>query len=113
MTHVPEDEYIAAIASDLKDVYGANRVRTEVVLPVTERRLDIFVETPSGADDLAIEVENGFESAAQGIGQAIQYAEQKNARAVVFVPPGHIEIPEVFYLSARGVDIYQYPTPDE
>lgn len=111
--HTYEGKFAAAIVEDLEDAYGAENVRREVVLPVTERRVDILVETPSAAPDLAIEVENDFESVPGAVGQAIQYAEQTGARPVVFVPEGHVEIPEVFHLASRGVDIFQYPATEE
>ena len=109
MPHESEQQFIAEVADNLSDQYGEDNVHTEKVLPVTDRRVDIYVETPAPEENLAIEVENDAEHIPQAIGQATQYATQLGARPVALVPAGHVEFPELFHLAAGPVDIFQYP----
>lgn len=105
-----EGAFREQVVADLEDAYGAARVRTDVTLPATDRRCDIIVKTHVGADDLAIEVENDFEAVMKGRSQARLYAEQVGAEPYVVVPAGHVDIPEVFYLSGGDVEVVQWAT---
>lgn len=112
MTHEGEKTYSEKVEESLIDIYGEENVHSQVTLPVSQRRVDFHVETPDESADLAIEVENDFESVFAGVGQTTVYADQLDARPMVFVPPGHIKVPEVFHLTSRGVDVFQYPVGD-
>lgn len=112
MVHISEEKFADKVEADLTDVFGGGPVERELALPTTGRVVDLYVETPSAAADLAIELENDFESAFEAHGQAQFYAHQLGAHPIILVPPGHFEIPEAFYLAACGVDIFQYPLGD-
>lgn len=110
MTHESETAFREEVAADLAEMYGEEAVEQTKHLDVSGRVVDIYVQTPDGADDLAIEVENDFEATFEGHGQTSLYAHQLDAHPILLIPEGHIEFPEAFYLAAEDVTIFQYPT---
>jgi hypothetical protein len=109
MTDESELTFHERVEADLKDHFGKEAVHSEVALPTTARRVDIMMETPHGAPDFAIEVENDWEACVKGHGQATLYAEQTGARPFVVVPEGHVEMPEALFLFSGRVTLVQYP----
>lgn len=94
VTHEPELSFRDRIVAYLQDHYGEENVEENKYLPEPYRFCDIWVEGP--LVDYAIEVENDFDAAIKGVGQALIYAaEEENAVPIVVVPPGHVEEPEV------------------
>lgn len=113
MTDKSESAFVDKVEAELAYIYGANNVNRNVYLEDTGRYCDLWVETPARVQDLAIEAENDFESAFGGASQALLYAYQLDAHPIVIVPPGHVEYPEAFYLSAAGVNIFQFDVTDD
>lgn len=113
MTHESETAFVDKVEAELAYIYGAENVHRNVHLDNTGRYCDLWVETPARVQDLAIEAENDFESAFGGASQALLYAYQLDAHPMVIVPLGHVEYPEAFYLSAAGVDIFQFDVMDD
>ena len=109
MAHVDEKEFASRVVSDLIEFYSEDEVYEEVVLPATQRRVDIVVNPKNHDIKFAIEVENDFEAVFGGIGQAEIYAAELNATPLIIVPEGHVEYPEIMYLSNSRVEILQYP----
>lgn len=109
MSHVDEEEFVNKIVSDLIEIYGEDEVQQEVVLPATQRRIDIVVNPSNHPAKFAIEVENNFEAVFSGIGQAEIYAAEIDATPLIMIPEGHVEYPEIMYLSNSRVEILQYP----
>lgn len=107
--HESERTYHDRVYEYLVDHYGADNVETNVYLAETYRFVDIWVHGP--VVDYAIEVENDFESAFEGVGQAALYASHEfdnpNVVPVVIVPPDHVAEPEVSMLRDSGVHIVE------
>lgn len=94
LTHEDERPFHDRVVSYLEDKYGEDNVETDKYLPDPYRFCDIWVDGP--LFPYAIEVENDFEAAIEGVGQALIYAaEEQNAVPVVVLPPGHVDKPEV------------------
>lgn len=97
MTDESETNFSEEVSDQLVDYFGEEHVYENVYMAETRRYADFIVETPFFR--LAIEVENNWEAAIKGIGQAQLYAAHYNdAIPVVIVPEGHIESPEYEYL---------------
>lgn len=106
MTHEAERPFHDRAVAALEGQYGTDAVETDRYLSATGRYCDIWVSV--GPVALAIEVENDWEAAITGVGQALLYA-QHDPRAVpvVVLPPGHVESPE-HELLARYLPIVEY-----
>lgn len=110
MTHETEATFREAVVERLEDLWGADRVETDVRLP-SDRICDIYVKTPGAATDIAIEAENDWEAVLTGCSQAALYGAELAAEPFVVVPASHVEMPEVFYLSAV-LPVSILPLPD-
>lgn len=98
MTHETERVFHEAVGAVLRRAYGEDAVESKVRLGATERICD-YVVTRAGRDRLCVEVENDFEAAIEGTGQAVLYANHYTlGQGIVIVPDGHIEFPENVYL---------------
>jgi hypothetical protein len=94
MSDEQEAEFQDRVVAYLQDQYGKDNVEESKYLPDPYRFCDIWVEGP--LFDYAIEVENDFEAATAGVGQAVIYAaEEVNAVPVIVLPPDHSEEPEI------------------
>lgn len=107
MTHESEYTFMDAVEAFLDGYYS--KFEREHVLP-SQRRPDFVVWTAMGT--VAVEVENDFEAAIKGAGQAQMYAAEVEetyygpCEPLVIVPSGHVENPEVEYLP---VPVYEVP----
>lgn len=105
MPHEDEASFQDRVIDFLQDEYGAENIEEDKYLPDPYRFCDIWVDGP--VVDYAIEVENDFDAAITGVGQAVIYAaEETNAVPIVIVPPGHVEEPEVSSLR-RAVPVVE------
>lgn len=107
MPHQYEDNFHEDVAGYLESHFGEDNVDHELYLPQTGRYCDFWVTGP--LTDYAIEVENDWEAAIQGVGQSLLYAAHAaNTIPVVIVPDGHIEEPEAsLYRQRAGVAILE------
>lgn len=106
MTHESEKSFAEKVGDYLKRLYGDDNVEEQKYLSESARYVDYWVSGPFV--DMAIEVENDFESVFTGDGQAIMYAGHgDNVVPVVVVPEGHVQNPEAEYMS-RFVAIVEF-----
>lgn len=105
MTHELEKTFGDRVEEHLVEHYGADNVEREKYLPEPYRFVDFWVSGP--VVDLAIEVENDFESLMTGIGQAQLYAAHRDAVPVVIVPEDHIDHPEMEMVKEQ-VQVMEY-----
>lgn len=107
--HESESTYHDRVYDYLVDQYGVDNVDSNVYLSETYRFVDIWVEGP--VVDYAIEIENDFESAIEGIGQAALYASHEfdnpNVVPIVVLPPDHVAQPEADMLRESGIHIVE------
>lgn len=100
MTHETEATFSDKVKEQLIEYFGEENVEENVYLAESGRYADFIVDTPFFW--FAIEVENDWESAIKGVGQAELYASHyKDAIPVVVVPEGHIDNPEYALLRER------------
>lgn len=93
MTHEDEHNIQEEVRGILEGEFGEDNVEEEKYLPETGRFVDFYVET--ALIDMAIEVENDFESVVTGVGQTLLYAQHElGAVPMVVIPEGHDEQPE-------------------
>lgn len=98
MVHEPESEYTENVAEWLEDTFGEENVEANRYLEATGRYADYWVDL--GAVSIAVEVENDWEAAIKGVGQASLYAAHaENVWPLVVLPTGHVDEPESTYLS--------------
>lgn len=109
MPDEPESDFQERVKQRLVEDFGEANVNEEVVLPATNRRADLHVETPSDAPDFVIETEDDWGGVQRSHGQSILYAEQLNARAFIAVPAGHVVWPEAFYFHDSPVCLIPFP----
>lgn len=101
MTHVSESTYQDRVEEWLIGEYGEDNVERNKYLNEpdvydegTIRFCDFWVEGP--VCTFAIEVENDFDACWKGKTQAEIYSKfDSGAVPVIFIPPGHVEEPEV------------------
>lgn len=91
-----EAEFHAVVIDYFDRQFECAEITHEPTLDETGRVVDILVETDEFT--FAIEVENGFETAISGTGQAILYAQHspddEHWIPVVVIPDGEAEEPE-------------------
>lgn len=105
MTHEEEAPFQDRVVKYLEDEYGNENIEENKYLPDPYRFCDIWVEGP--VVDYAIEVENDFDAAITGVGQALIYAaEEVNAVPIVVLPTDHVEEPEISSLR-RAVPVVE------
>lgn len=101
----PEKPFQDRVVAYLEDEYGAENVEEDKYLPDPYRFCDVWVE--GALVDYAIEIENDFDAAINGVGQALMYAaEEENAVPIVVLPPDHTDEPEASSLR-RAVPIVE------
>lgn len=90
MTHADEADFAPQVEAWLVDTFGDDAVESGKWLSRTTCYADFWVDT--GVVILAIEVENDAGSIRDGVGQALEYA-QNDPRAVpvVITPVGHAD----------------------
>jgi hypothetical protein len=102
MAHESEADFEIRVQVALEQMYGAENVERQVVLPASHRRPDFVVE-----DTLAtyyVELESEFDAAIEGVGQSLLYAAhepQGRGVPVVIVPDGHLDEPEEEFIRHR------------
>lgn len=100
MAHESERTFSERVREYLVEHYGEENVESQVYLDETGRFADFWVDGP--VVSLAVEVENDWEAASKGIGQALLYgAHDDDAVPVVILPKGHVDYPEVEMLRER------------
>lgn len=114
MSHEPESEYEEKVLHALRDAYGEDNVHSQETLDSTGRRADIVVTQPGSTEArLVAEVENDWEACLKGAGQVILYSKELGCPGYIFVPPHHVETPEILYLErASDFTIVQFPVPE-
>lgn len=97
MTHESEHDFTDRVGHYLEGMFGEDNVFGNLYLKETGRYADWWVDLDVVI--LAIEVENDWEAAIKGVGQAILYSKHsEKAIPLVIIPPGHIEEPEATML---------------
>jgi len=108
MPHETEEPFQDRVQSWLADTYGPENVYEEKVLPVTRKRVDLYVETHGGGPDFVFETENDWTGVQKSHGQSILYSDQLDARAFIVVPEGHVSWPDVLHFYNSPVDIVPF-----
>ena len=103
-----EDPFQTEVKAWLEDTYGEENVYEEKVLPVTQTRVDLYVETAGDSPDFMFEVENDWDGVKGSHGQSILYADQLDARPFIVVPEGHIAWPGILHFYDSPVDIIPF-----
>lgn len=71
---IDEDDFHDRVLDELQKILPAEWIRSEVVLPRTQRRADIVVDIPDLPLGFVVELEDRPEDVIGGAGQAVQYA---------------------------------------
>lgn len=103
--HEPEDDFAVKVEKWLIEQYGEDNVEGNKYLSdehiynidaESRRYVDFWVNGPMC--DFAIEVENDFDAAFNGVGQSVVYAahtfDDPNVKRVIILPEDHVEQPE-------------------
>lgn len=112
--HTPENTFDRAVERFLCDAFDATdeQLAYQPRLSETYRMPDFLVQLPDVT--FAVEVENDFEAAFEGVGQAICYAGHfEHGVPVVVLPEGHVEQPEYDLLRQQAESVQFYEVPKE
>lgn len=99
MTHEPEWSFSAVVGQWLEGQFPRADITKQQQL--ASGRIPDYVVELDGFH-IAVEVENDWEGAIGGVGQAVLYAaHMENTMPMVVVPEGHVEFPEAALLKQR------------
>ncbi|MDY7082247.1 MAG: hypothetical protein SXQ77_07565, partial [Halobacteria archaeon] len=95
------------VVARLREFYGPEMVKPQYRFEESGRVADILLHGPLAS--FAIEIENDWEAAIKGIGQAVVYASEVGPIVpVVCLPRGHTEMPEAENVRNWGTLIVEY-----
>lgn len=97
MPHVPEKSFKDTVEEKFRELFPEADIQTEPYLPESGRYPDLLVENTEFGN-FAVEIENDFEAAFKGVGQALVYSGETGYTPVVVVPEGHVKEPEWTFL---------------
>lgn len=101
MTDESEAAFAERVEAWLDETFGQGSWQAQTVLEDTRRRPDYWVDL--GCVAVAVEVDNDFEGAVAGVGQALLYAAHApNVWPLVVIPADHGDQPELELLQERA-----------
>lgn len=107
MTHESEMRFEERVIERLRELYGEESVKEQYYFEDTGRWADAIVLGPVAS--FAIEIENDFEAAIEGVGQSQLYASEVGPLVpMVIVPRGHTDQPETDLLRNWGTLVIEF-----